>query len=259
MKINLIENDERKIKFSVSETTPAFVNAIRRISMEHIPILAIEDVAIQENSSALFDEMLAQRMGLIPLEFDPDKYNLKEECDCGDGCTECQAEFSLQKEGPGKAYSGDIIPENSSIKPLYENIPITEMDEDQEVELEATAIVSTGEDHSKHQAAITSYQYYPKIKINQDKIDDAETCTEICPAGVFKTEGDELVVENIEKCTLCRECEENCKKGAIEISGDKTKFIVSLESISGLEPSKILEITTNILERKGKEITEKLE
>ncbi|MFP4045459.1 MAG: DNA-directed RNA polymerase subunit D [Candidatus Aenigmatarchaeota archaeon] len=259
MKIDIIKNEDKVLKFSVEGSTPAFANAIRRTSMNHVPILAIEDVAIHKNGSALFDEMLAQRLGQVPLKFDPDKYNLKEECDCEEGCAECQVKFTLQKEGPGKVYSGDLVCESAAVEPVYDGIPITELNEGQEVELEATAIVSTGKDHSKHQAAVTSYQYYPKITIDQDNVDDAETCVEICPANVFTAKNGKLKIDELENCTLCKECVENCKDGAIGVEGDDKKFILSLESISGLTPKKILEITTDILERKSNEVVEKLE
>ena len=44
-----------------------FINAVRR-SVTEIPVLAIDEVEIFKNDSALYDEVLAHRIGLIPLK-----------------------------------------------------------------------------------------------------------------------------------------------------------------------------------------------
>ncbi len=70
MKIEIIERKEREIKFSVEGINPAFANALRRIMMTEIPTMAIEWVDFKKNDSVLPDEILANRLGQIPLAFD---------------------------------------------------------------------------------------------------------------------------------------------------------------------------------------------
>ena len=48
-------------------TDPSFANALRRILLAEIPTLAIEDVFINQNTGVVHDEILAQRLGLVPL------------------------------------------------------------------------------------------------------------------------------------------------------------------------------------------------
>jgi len=61
--------------------------------------MAIDLVEIKENTSALHDEFIAHRIGLLPLtSHEVDKYEFSEKCiDCsGLKCQRCQAHFKLQ-------------------------------------------------------------------------------------------------------------------------------------------------------------------
>jgi DNA-directed RNA polymerase I and III subunit RPAC1 len=57
--------------FSLSGIDTSVANAFRRILLSEIPTLAIEDVFIYQNTSIIQDEVLAHRLGLIPLCGDP--------------------------------------------------------------------------------------------------------------------------------------------------------------------------------------------
>lgn len=58
-------------------------NALRRIMIAEVPTLTIDLVEIKENTSALFDEFIAHRLGLIPLQSDTvDNFVSSEECAC---------------------------------------------------------------------------------------------------------------------------------------------------------------------------------
>lgn len=64
--------------------------------------MAIEIVNVEHNSSVLFDEFIAHRMGLLPLSCHgvgdlpgDDGYVEHKECDCVDGCAYCSVEYKL--------------------------------------------------------------------------------------------------------------------------------------------------------------------
>src|SRR5207237_60242 len=81
MDIKLLTKEQDTVRFVLSDVSPAFANALRRIILAEVPVMAIEDVMILENSSVMYDEILAHRLGLIPITTDQ-SYNLPEECTC---------------------------------------------------------------------------------------------------------------------------------------------------------------------------------
>ena len=71
--VEFIEQEDRSARFLVRGVTPAFANGIRRAMIADVPTLAIDTIRVVENSSVMFDEQIALRLGLIPLTT-PDDY-----------------------------------------------------------------------------------------------------------------------------------------------------------------------------------------
>jgi len=152
MEIKLVENQEKKnrIIFSLSGVDTAYANTLRRIMGFEVPVMAIEDVELRKNTSILYDEIIAHRLGLIPLSTDLKSYDMMSECKCkGVGCASCTVKLTLKAQGPCTVYASDIKTKDPEIKPLYPKMPIVKLLEGQEIELEATAILGRGKEHSK--------------------------------------------------------------------------------------------------------------
>ncbi len=139
---------------------------LRRIMISEVPTMAIETVNFNKNDSILWDEILAHRLGLIPLTFDPKFFTVRETCKyCkGKGCSHCQVSLVLKKRGPAIVYSGDFKSTDKKVKPVFDKIPVTELMENQELELEAVAQLGTGREHAKWQAAVVGYKMDDKKK-----------------------------------------------------------------------------------------------
>ncbi|KAK5677826.1 DNA-directed RNA polymerase core subunit rpc40 [Elasticomyces elasticus] len=67
LKIDYHQNKPNDAAFSLIGVDASIANAFRRIMLAEIPTLAIEDVFIFDNTSIIQDEVLAHRLGLIPL------------------------------------------------------------------------------------------------------------------------------------------------------------------------------------------------
>lgn len=142
------EGNKEIVEFKKTHNT--IVNAFRRVILDEVPTFAIEDVEVVKNDSALYDETLAHRLGLVPLVTDLDTYNKKSECKCGSiGCALCEVKLSLSQEENGYVYSGSIKSDDPKIIPFFKTIPVTKLLEGQEIEVNLTAVLGTGREHAK--------------------------------------------------------------------------------------------------------------
>jgi len=248
MDIELIELFPNSIKFVLSDVTLAFANAIRRTALAEVPSLTIEDVYVLKNTSPLFDEFIAHRLGLIPLKFDIDalELNFRDECDCGGiGCNLCTVTLTLSKEtdshGSTFVYSSDLISTQAGVEPISPTIPIVKLGPNQSLELECMAQLGKGKEHAKWQpVSAMGYQAFPVPKIDKEKCTNCLECIDACYRGVYQKSGDKVEVANPLNCTLCDYCLESCEPNAITIGKDSSKVIFSFETNGGLDPSTVL-------------------
>ena len=156
MKIDILELKPKKAVLKIEGVETYLVNSLRRIMLSELPTLAIENVVIYDNTSALFDEIIAHRLGLIPIPTDLSILTFRDKCICkGKGCPNCTVRYTLSKEGKeGKTtvYSSDLQPAEKSWTINEGNIPIVELYNDQRLILEVEAILGYGKDHAKWQS-----------------------------------------------------------------------------------------------------------
>ena len=233
----------------MEDSNPQFANALRRIMITEIPVMAVESVDFTDNDSVLYNEVIAHRLGLIPLMFDKDKFHLREEEEKDKSLSEVI--LVINKKGPGMIYSKDIKSSDPDVKPLYDNIPIVELFDDQKLKLEATAVLGFAKNHARYQPAIAHYRYFPTAVL-KGKLTNADEVMKTCPKNAIKIDGEKVSV-NMD-CDLCKECIKVAKpKGALQIDGDPTKFIFNVESVSGLKPDEIVFSAVDILRQKAKD------
>jgi DNA-directed RNA polymerase subunit D len=214
-----------------------------------VPTLAIEDVRIYDNTSALFDEMLAHRLGLIPIRTDLATYTTQEACTCGGaGCPACTVTYTLSVEGPKMVLSSDLIPQDPEAVPVHPNIPIVKLAKGQKLVIEARAVLNTGKVHAKWQPTLVcGYKNQPVIAIS-DACDACGMCVDECPRGVLaaKAKKVEVVKGKLSDCSMCRLCERACvasgigEEPAIRISAEPDRFIFVVEGDGSLPVLEIM-------------------
>jgi len=216
-----ISKKQNQITFK-AEIGESLGNAIRRY-VNQIPIAAIDEVEISKNDSPLYDETIAHRIGLIPLEMDK---SLKEG-------SEVKVTLSSDKEG--SVYSGEI---KGKAKVVYNKIPITVLNKGQEIELTGIVRLGRGKEHAKFSPGMMFYREVVDVKIDKDC---PKEIVDVCPKHLLKVEGDKVVIKDVLKCDMCEICLEECaKKGkkAISIS-PSGEIMITLESFGQMDVKEI--------------------
>lgn len=140
----------------------------------------------------------------------------------------------------------------NKVRPVYENILIAKLRENQEINLEIYAEKGTGKKHSKWSPVSTVfYRLMPEItlneKFNHEKY--AETLVEVCPGKVFSMKKGKALVKDPRNCTTCREC---LKLDGVVLEKVKDHFLFSVESTGILNPVDIFLRALDILDEKSK-------
>jgi len=265
MDLKIVDISDTRAKFIMSGGRPDLANALRRALMTEVPKMAIETVEFHlgpirdedgmefESVSPLFDEIVAHRLGLVPVPTDPDLYTYKDQCGCGgEGCPNCTIMYSINKKGPGDVYSGDLEPLGSSeLRVKDDLIPIVRLGPGQALLAYASAELGTMKRHAKWQVTSgAGYRYYPTIKIDPAKCDSGGSCVAQCPRDVLAKKDGKIVVDDLESCTLCKACEDVCELNAIKVSGDDAKFLFEFETDGSLTARQALHQALKILEAK---------
>lgn len=250
MDIKVLEKKDNKLVFVLNDSSPGFANTLRRLMIAEVPTLAVRKVTFVKNSSALFDEMIAHRLGLLPLTTDLDSYTLPAKCSCkGAGCAKCQVVFTLKAEGPITVYSSDLKSQDPKVKPVFPKIPIVILLKGQELEFEAVVTLGTGKEHAKFSPGLIYYKGYPKITIERCR--NAEEIVKSCPVNVFELDGRTLKIKNLEACHLCLACVDECDpKDGIAVVGSEKDFIFTIESWGKLTPEDILKAALDSFDEK---------
>ncbi|MFO7833318.1 MAG: DNA-directed RNA polymerase subunit D [Halohasta sp.] len=181
--VEFIERADRKARFLVRGLSPALANGFRRAMIADVPTFSIDTVRFTENSSVMFDEMIALRLGLVPLTTPLDDFEI------GDTVT-----VALDVEGPATAYSGDIETSDELVVPADENVPIIELKDGQRLEFEADAVLDRGKEHAKHQGGVSvGFRHLQAVEVVDDigEFDDQEP--QIL-RGVIETPDGEVVL-----------------------------------------------------------------
>ena len=257
--------------------------------------MAIDLVNIIENSSALHDEFLSHRLGLIPLISSAvDTYIYSKDCEClpNNPCERCKVFFELNVKCVGdeilEVTSRDLIrvmnpkfDDREEVKPVKvfnvngeENgITIVKLSKNQEVKLTCEARKGIGKYHTKWSpVCVANFQHEPVIKLQDEALNDLtmeqkKDFVNSCPVKVFgiNEKTGKIEVFNNDKCMFCDECVRKVEtfkledpEMALRVGMRKDRFFFSVESNGSLKPEEIVRSALAVLHGKLKEIQDNL-
>lgn len=230
-----ITKTDEKVAF-ITEMNLTLANAVRR-SVNEIPILAIEEVDMYKNDSALYDEVLAHRIGLVPLK----NQKLKE----GDS-----VEFKLSAKANEK--SNNVLSGEMGDGVVIDNIPLTILEKDQELEFVARAKQGKGIEHAKYSPGLVYYRILNNVEVGKEAEKQSELA-EIFP-NVFAFDG-KLKVKNAAAFDL--EVEDLAEFEGIKVT-PTDKIVFSIESWGQIEAGEIFTDAIKILSKNLDEVAKEL-
>jgi DNA-directed RNA polymerase II subunit RPB3 len=186
--------------FELTDTDISMANSLRRIMIAEVPTLAIDKVEFELNNTALQDEFIAHRLGLIPLRSSRsmEAWNFFHDCDdcTGDGsCEMCSVRISLDcdydrmlekipNHPPGlpiHVTSQDLVVHSHDVSVVHfgsedeenssydKGITIVKIGPGQRIKFDAIAIKGIGKEHAKWSPVATvALKYDPIVRLNDE-------------------------------------------------------------------------------------------
>jgi len=180
--IQVLSTDPKKISVRLKGVPLQYANALRRICLNGVPIFAIDTVDVIENSSAMMDESIAHRLGMIPLKTELSRFNEPDSrvllvLDSGN------------KETSETVTSADLLSQDEVVKPTSNKISIAYLAPGQKIKVEAYARLGRGTEHAKWNSSNVS------ILTHTDKNNEYELTVETTGA----LEPKEIVIAGVDE------------------------------------------------------------
>jgi DNA-directed RNA polymerase I and III subunit RPAC1 len=219
LRIEIVSKNEEEIVFDLIGVDASIANALRRILLAEVPTIAIEKVWFSANSGIIQDEVLAHRVGLVPLKLDPRKLEyVQKSADNEDEETDADtlvlhlnvyfgtsdADAANNPGGINVAPSGDVLSKHlvwlpiggqketfpEGVVPVNPDIVLAKLRPGQQIEFEAHAWKGVGKDHAKFSPVATaSYRLLPDVSIPKPILgEEARALKAMCPMNVFDIE-----------------------------------------------------------------------
>ncbi|EDW64090.1 DNA-directed RNA polymerases I and III subunit RPAC1 [Drosophila novamexicana] len=292
LQVVIVRNDEENgLEFDLIGVYPAIANAFRRLMLSEVPSMAIEKVYIYNNTSIIQDEVLAHRMGLLPLRADPRlfayrteesteqgteqdtlEYELKVKCTRRKDASKDQSNFDdIYKNH--KVYSGHLkwlpkgkqgqIYTENSVGCIHEDILIAQLRPGHELDLRLIAVKGLGKDHAKFSPVATAYyRLLPQINLTREVTGkDAYLLQSCFSPGVIGIDENECAYV---KDARYDSCSRNVYRyphlaDAVTMARVRDHYIFNVESVGALKPEVIFLEAVKVLKKKCRSFIDEIE
>ena len=206
--------DDNYAQVEFKDVDYSFVNSVRRSLISMVPCLALHEIDFHmgslgsyvdeesgdereyESISAMFNEIVAHRVGMLPIPTD-DKTLEAFGDSIDDDSKQPDIMYSLHKQGPCTVYSRDLEPvsgDDSLIIPET-NVPILKLAEGQAILVYAKARMGNAKMHTKWQCVVAPRFYQaPSISVSSDK--GSKAVFDIVDKKKFKKKGSNHVLDD---------------------------------------------------------------
>ena len=114
MKIEKFEADGDSATFTLTGARSGIANALRRGINGSVQCFAIDRITFYENTSPMFDEYIAHRIGLVPIVTPVKGFD-----------EEDTVLFTLEANGPKTVYSGELVSKEKEVKVVHRHVVIS--------------------------------------------------------------------------------------------------------------------------------------
>ena len=264
MKVNVLKMDDYYAQVEFKDVNYSFVNSIRRSLVSMVPCLALHEIDFHmgslgsyvdeesgdereyESISAMFNEIVAHRIGMLPVPTDEKTIEAFGDS-IDDDTKQPDIMYSLHKQGPCTVYSGDLEPVSgdTSLVIPETNVPLVKLAEGQAILVYAKAKIGNAQKHTKWQCAVAP-RFYQAPTINVSSGKGSKAIFDIIDKKNFKKKGKSHVIDNpVEAHEALRKLEQlwNDKeaKEAMEVSTKKDHFIFEFETNGAMKAKLALE------------------
>ena len=165
--IKINRNTDTKLDFELSYNSIdiSIINSVRRAIISEVNTFAIEKVIISKNNGVMKSDIVAHRLGLIPLKVSE---NIDDISDNFEFIIELDVEYDQNKADNNNIqtiYSGDMKMITDGISLVYNDIILTKIKKGQSLCLKAVAVKGNGMIHNKWSPSCGTLS-----KISEDKI-----------------------------------------------------------------------------------------
>lgn len=233
MRITIKEVTKTNIKFTL-QSNVSFANSLRRILLGEVPGTAIDVVEIRENRTVLPDEMIAHRLGLVPISY-LGTLIPKKSCSCDGFCEECSITFHLKKSNntdlPISVTGQDLHTETPGVS--IHNTLLLKLAPRQKIDITCIAITESPKNHVKFcPVSSIAFNYDPRNKTRETRLWEEQDVKKEWP---LINQSDEVEWKEITEVEMNVECVEGMGKPreilqqAIEVY--RTKMISALDEV----------------------------
>ncbi|XP_053314941.1 DNA-directed RNA polymerases I and III subunit RPAC1 [Spea bombifrons] len=293
-RVDVIKMEDDVLEFDMVGIDAAIANAFRRILLAEVPTMAVEKVFVYNNTSIIQDEILAHRLGLIPIRADPRLFEYRSAGDA-DGTEIDTLQFELRvkctrnpraskdSSDPNELYldhkvytshmkwvplgnQADLFPETEPPRPVHGDILIAQLRPGQEIHVLMHCVKGVGKDHAKFSPVATaSYRLLPEISllrpVEGELADVLQRCFSPGVIAVDVVNGVKVArVQSSRADTSSREIFRHEElKNVVRMKRVRDHYIFTIESTGILAPDTLLSEAIKVLMGKCRRFLDELD